>query len=105
MKGITDQIASLTLGESIEIQDTERSNIYAIAKRKGVKVCVRKSPHGYTVERVGLAPVSAVVETHTEPLSDSHEWIDIGEHWNEITGDMVEMQRHYKTGAFRQKHG
>lgn len=108
MKGITDQISSLELGEQIEIQGTERPNIYAIAKRKGVKVKVNKSDNGYSVTRIGeterqvtsivFAPEPEYVEPDT-----SGEWIDIGEHWNEIQGEMVAMQRHYKTGAFREK--
>lgn len=34
---------------------------------------------------------------------DREEWIDIGEHWNEIRGEMVPMEKHFKTGAFRVK--
>jgi hypothetical protein len=38
-------------------------------------------------------------------LSDDPEvmWVDIGEHWNEIEGEMVEMQKHVKTGKTRPK--
>lgn len=31
----------------------------------------------------------------------SGEWIAIGEHWNEIQGEMVAMERHYRTGETR----
>jgi hypothetical protein len=52
--------------------------------------------------RYNATPV-AVDPVRSEPVSDSTDWIDIGEHWNEITGEMVAMERHYKTGQTREK--
>lgn len=45
----------------------------------------------------------ADVSVRPEPVLDSAEWIDIGEHWNEVIGEMVAMQKHYKTGQTREK--
>jgi len=48
------------------------------------------------IDGIGVTPTIAA-----EPAFDP--WQDIGPHWNEIQGEMVEMQKHYKTGAFRPK--
>lgn len=29
------------------------------------------------------------------------EWIDRGERWDEITGEMVHVEQHYRTGRYR----
>jgi len=48
--------------------------------------------------------ISAPKATAQVVEESPNEWIDIGEKWNEITGDMVEMQRHYKIpNKFRPK--
>jgi hypothetical protein len=46
-------------------------------------------------------------EIYAEPVSElpiaDPMWVDAGEHWNEIQGEMVAMERHIKTGKFREK--
>ena len=128
MKGITKSIESLGIGEEIELTGTKRENIYAIARRKGITVSVTKTYSGFAVTRTGtlgekaaepvqiaepqderqakpsalrelIAPIEAGQSKQDTPKHA--EWIDIGEHWNEITGEMVHMEQHYKTRVQR----
>lgn len=88
-------------GESVELP--KRAPLSEMRFEKGYQ----ETPMGQTLDFIAKAQakkgITQEIEVEPEPERPS-EWIDIGEKWNEITGEMVEMQRHFKNpNKFREK--
>ena len=131
MKGITALLRNLTEGEQIDVTGITRANLYMLARRIGIKVRVERFAQGFYVTRLGNESaaelrhvvinddVEAVKQAKLarlrnliaepeqseagEPNESSSVWRDIGEHWNEIEGEMVHLEQHYKTKQTRIK--
>lgn len=54
MKGITQKMRELGIGEQVRVEGMERASIYLIARRVGIKVRVEQVRGGFNVTRVGL---------------------------------------------------
>ena len=125
MKGITDQLRNLAIGEQIEVHGTQRANLYMLARRLKIKISAEKFVGGFCVTRIPSERPKAPAKMPTDNLSAFiaaarekkglpaeivpddvpafNEWLDIGEHWNEIRGEMVHLEQHYKTKQTRTK--
>lgn len=85
-----EAIESPVLVEDDELPMSHKEKIEAL------KDLANLAASGVSAGEIYAEPVSEL------PIADPM-WVDAGEHWNEIQGEMVAMERHVKTGKFREK--
>ncbi len=78
VKGITQQLRDLALGEQIKVKDVERNNLHHIAGRLGIKIQVEKFIGGFAVTRVpnGMGVTRegvAIVSENFSPPADERQ--------------------------------
>lgn len=90
MKGITQRLRDLAVGEQIEVAGVERSNIHHIASRVKIKVKIEKFIGGFLVTKVGevsdddifispvikSVPVKVIVDAPAESAVEDDDWIE-----------------------------
>ncbi len=75
MKGLTKLLREMGAGEVVTVTDTVRDNIYAIARRVGIKVQVEKFVGGFYVTRVSQEVVPPVITPTPSPFQGTEDAI------------------------------
>ena len=69
MKGITDQLRNLAIGEQIEVHGTQLANLYMLARRLKIKISAEKFVGGFCVTRIPSERPKAPAKMPTDNLS------------------------------------